>query len=112
MWTSGLVSSLVLLLPFARIGALARSPFTHTSIERRDQCSLTQNWPTGPGAIVQPQPVSDELAAMLAEIDQDRIQAIIAKLVSFGTRHTASNQVHSMPLLCVSREVELITREL
>ncbi|EIM89360.1 peptidase M28 [Stereum hirsutum FP-91666 SS1] len=29
---------------------------------------------------------------MLAEIDQNRIQAIISKLVSFGTRHTASNQ--------------------
>src|SRR5215472_651349 len=32
------------------------------------------------------------LRALLAQIDRDRIQAIIEKLVSFGTRHTASSQ--------------------
>jgi len=33
-----------------------------------------------------------ELKAMLAEIDPDRIEATIRKLVSFGTRHTLSSQ--------------------
>ena len=37
----------------------------------------------------QPEP---ELAQMLFEIDTNRIQIIIETLVSFGTRHTASNQ--------------------
>src|SRR5213080_4367267 len=32
------------------------------------------------------------LRAMLLEIDPDRIKATILKLVSFGTRHTASSQ--------------------
>src|SRR5213082_1602749 len=32
------------------------------------------------------------LRAMLREIDPDRIKATILKLVSFGTRHTASSQ--------------------
>lgn len=96
MWSISLIPrialSFICILPFAGLSVSARSPFTH-SVERRDQCTLSQNWPTGPGDIVQPQAPSDELAAMLAEIDQDRIQAIISKLVSFGTRHTASNQV-------------------
>src|SRR5215831_14346826 len=33
-----------------------------------------------------------ELRALLRQIDPDRIQATIEKLVSFGTRHTASSQ--------------------
>src|SRR5215831_18510984 len=32
------------------------------------------------------------LRALLQQIDRDRIQATIEKLVSFGTRHTASSQ--------------------
>jgi Peptidase family M28 len=37
-------------------------------------------------------PPDDDLRAMLREIDPGRIQATIEKLVSFGTRHTASSQ--------------------
>src|SRR6516162_4833661 len=38
-------------------------------------------------------PIPDPgLAALLREIDPDRIKATILKLVSFGTRHTASSQ--------------------
>jgi hypothetical protein len=34
----------------------------------------------------------DELRALIQQVDPDRIQATITKLVSFGTRHTASSQ--------------------
>ncbi|MFC4853745.1 M20/M25/M40 family metallo-hydrolase [Actinophytocola glycyrrhizae] len=39
-----------------------------------------------------PQPPDKELRAILREVDQDRIEAIVRKLVSFGTRHTLSTQ--------------------
>ncbi|MFF4270249.1 M28 family metallopeptidase [Streptomyces sp. NPDC001536] len=38
------------------------------------------------------QPPSRELRALLREIDPDRIEATVRKLVSFGTRHTLSAQ--------------------
>src|SRR2546430_14517633 len=34
------------------------------------------------------------LRAMLRDIDPDRIKATVLKLVSFGTRHTASSQTN------------------
>jgi len=49
-------------------------------------------WPPGPGHAVIPQEPSAELQSMLSQIDPKRIQAIITKLASFGTRHTLSNQ--------------------
>ena len=45
---------------------------------------------TGPALIRRKH--DDELRDLLRQIDPDRIQAIIEKLVSFGTRHTASSQ--------------------
>ena len=49
-------------------------------------------WPSGPGSVLIPQTPDQELTEILNQIDPARIQAIIEKLVSFGTRHTASNQ--------------------
>src|SRR3954469_22627872 len=46
----------------------------------------------GPGRPVRPQPVPPELRAILREVDEHRIEAIIRKLASFGTRHTLSSQ--------------------
>ncbi|TFK38360.1 aminopeptidase [Crucibulum laeve] len=48
--------------------------------------------PGGPGNVLVAQSPDPELAQMLQQIDPKRIQAIITKLVSFGTRHTLSNQ--------------------
>jgi len=45
---------------------------------------------TGPALVTQ-QP-DTELRHLINQIDPDRIQAVIEKLVSFGTRHTASSQ--------------------
>jgi hypothetical protein len=41
---------------------------------------------------ITPQPADAELRAILDDIDPDRIEANIRKLVSFGTRHTLSSQ--------------------
>jgi Peptidase family M28 len=47
---------------------------------------------TGHGHALARRRHSPELRHLLQQIDPDRIQAIIEKLVSFGTRHTASSQ--------------------
>jgi hypothetical protein len=51
-----------------------------------------EDWPDGPGRANKPQPPGDELRAILAAVDPDRVEAIVRKLVSFGTRHTLSDQ--------------------
>ena len=55
-------------------------------------CAAASWPPTSVGSPLVPQSPDAELQAMLAEIDPARIQSIIEKLVSFGTRHTLSNQ--------------------
>ncbi|KAL8314452.1 hypothetical protein RB597_007215 [Gaeumannomyces tritici] len=55
------------------------------------------NWPPpGPGnpvgSVLKPQMPDAELQAALAEVSAESIKANIAKLVSFGTRHTLSEQ--------------------
>ncbi len=47
-------------------------------------------WPPGPGRILRPQRADRELREILAAIDPHRIEAIVRKLASFGTRHTLS----------------------
>ena len=51
-----------------------------------------EDWPDGPGRTNKPQPPGDELRSILAAVDPDRVEAIVRKLVSFGTRHTLSDQ--------------------
>ncbi|KAI0676584.1 Zn-dependent exopeptidase [Trametes maxima] len=55
-------------------------------------CTTADIWPKGPGSALVPQSPSSELRAVLPQVDTKRIEAIITKLVSFGTRHTLSNQ--------------------
>ncbi|KAG7126199.1 zinc metalloprotease like protein [Verticillium longisporum] len=52
------------------------------------------NWPpsTAVGSVLEPQEPDAELQAALAEVSAARIKATIAKLISFGTRHTLSSQ--------------------
>ncbi len=40
----------------------------------------------------QQQQPDNELKQLLAEIDQNQLQATVQRLVTFGTRHTASSQ--------------------
>ena len=50
-------------------------------------------WPPASiGSPLTPQAPDTELQAIMSEIDPGRIEAIITKLVSFGTRHTLSSQ--------------------
>ncbi|HST49104.1 M20/M25/M40 family metallo-hydrolase [Jatrophihabitans sp.] len=60
--------------------------------DERDDAVGSQQWPPGPGARLKPQRPDRELLAILEEIDEDRIEATVRKLVSFGTRHTLSSQ--------------------
>lgn len=53
---------------------------------------LPDAWPPGPGHRLIPQSPDRELVQILSQIDSKRIEAIIEKLVSFGTRSTLSNQ--------------------
>ncbi|ONI84409.1 aminopeptidase [Actinosynnema sp. ALI-1.44] len=46
----------------------------------------------GPGKPVRPQQPDAELRAILRQVDERRIEAIVRKLASFGTRHTLSAQ--------------------
>ena len=55
-------------------------------------CSHTGWPPSDVGKKLVPQAPTDELKEMLREIDPANIEAIIKKLVSFGTRHTLSQQ--------------------
>lgn len=57
-----------------------------------DQCAFVGQWPPGVGQQFIPQAPDAELKEIMAQIDPNRIQAIIEKLVSFGTRHTESSQ--------------------
>jgi hypothetical protein len=50
------------------------------------------NWPPGPGQRIRRQQPAHDLRKLLSEIDPNRMQATIEKLVSFGTRHTLSSQ--------------------
>ncbi|KAJ7727228.1 Zn-dependent exopeptidase [Mycena metata] len=61
-------------------------------------------WPPGPGAVLVPQEPDDELTAMMAQIDPARIEAIITKLVSFGTRNTMSNQTDPLRGIGAARD--------
>ena len=51
-----------------------------------------EDWPDGPGTANTPQAPDAELRAILAAVDAANVQAIVEKLVSFGTRHTLSSQ--------------------
>ncbi len=64
----------------------------HNNALLRRQCAPTDIWPKGPGKALVPQAPTTELRGILAQIDPGRINTIITKLVSFGTRHTLSSQ--------------------
>lgn len=56
------------------------------------QCALDAIWPPGQGSALVPQQPPADLKKILSQIDPNKIEDIISKLVSFGTRHTLSNQ--------------------
>jgi hypothetical protein len=109
MLTSSLVTSLgfaagltsAASFQFPRQVDNASCPNTFPPYVGASNCILSScenaNWPPpGPGAltgsVLQPQLPDAELQAALAEVSAENIKNIIAKLVSFGTRHTLSSQ--------------------
>ncbi|KAL9631699.1 MAG: hypothetical protein Q9204_004116 [Flavoplaca sp. TL-2023a] len=63
------------------------------------------SWPPASiGDLLTPQLPDQELQDILAEIDPARIEAIIAKLVSFGTRHTLSSQTNPVRGIGAARD--------
>jgi hypothetical protein len=57
-----------------------------------DICAIAA-WPTAQQGVPYTAQLPDsELTSILSQVDPVRIQAIIGKLVSFGTRHTLSTQ--------------------
>ena len=64
------------------------------------------SWPPGVGigTLLMPQEPDDELQDIMSQIDPKRIEAIITKLVSFGTRNTLSNQTDPKRGIGASRD--------
>jgi hypothetical protein len=91
----------VTLLPFALFVAASAQLINYprnlpAAVAANDQiytsCADAAWPPSDVGAELVPQEPDAELTKALSEIDPARIKAIIEKLVSFGTRHTLSNQ--------------------
>ena len=78
------LSSVIVFAPAQAKGVISRADTS--------QCAVDAIWPPGPGSALKPQPVQKDLDDILFQIDPKRVEAIITKLVSFGTRHTLSNQ--------------------
>lgn len=95
------LSLFLLTLLYGLSPALADPP---TSLRRRQttpplasyddifSCPAAQWPPASIGVPLMPQAPDAELQAILAEVDPSRIEAIIRKLASYGTRHTLSSQ--------------------
>jgi Peptidase family M28 len=78
-----------LLSASAVTAAVVAAPLVTASAAAADS---SDNVGSGPGQPVTPQAPDAELRALLRELDQDRFQATVEKLASFGTRHTLSSQ--------------------
>ena len=63
-----------------------------TAFADSDRSEFASAWPPGPGNRIRPQAPSRELREILNDLDENRMRAIVQKLVSFGTRHTLSSQ--------------------
>lgn len=89
-----LLSKLLLTsLPFFCKGQCYDADATSAAFSFQTDICAINAWPTDqPGIPYTAQVPDDELTSIVNEIDPARVEAIISKLVSFGTRHTQSNQ--------------------
>ncbi|KAI0642539.1 Zn-dependent exopeptidase [Trametes meyenii] len=95
--TKGLVALVIISIGLVQAASTIRahpptSALTHENGVFARACATADIWPKGPGSALVPQSPSSELRAVLPQVDPKRVEAIITKLVSFGTRHTLSNQ--------------------
>jgi hypothetical protein len=84
--TAGLVATPLI------AGSAAAAPPSTGSAGSTDGPAGHNPGDSGPGQPLRPQPPDRDLRAILRELDQRRIQSTVEKLVSFGTRHTLSDQ--------------------
>lgn len=99
-------SGLCLLFALAAKVFASRPVLVPVAAPRADdsQCTVDAIWPIGPGASLRPQQPPADLRQILSQIDPRRVEAIITKLVSFGTRHTLSNQTDPMRGIGAARD--------
>ncbi len=76
----------------AGAAAMGAGPAAAARGDRGGGGMASDEWPSGPGDRVRPQRADAELRSIIRQIDPDRIEANVRKLVSFGTRHTLSSQ--------------------
>ncbi len=88
--TASALLAITAALPAAAATCLVTTQFS-ADLDQLFSCPAAA-WPPGPGNPLEPQAPDAELQQIMSEIDPKRIQAIIEKLVSFGTRNTLSNQ--------------------
>lgn len=92
-----MILGLLLLLPVVTLCVDVQRPLDYGTatgeIHLLDDLYPEASWPSNqPGESYTAQLPDIELTSMIFEIDPLRIQSIIEKLVSFGTRHTLSSQ--------------------
>ncbi|TFK63171.1 aminopeptidase [Pluteus cervinus] len=80
------------LLAATDLSAFIPAASTQTFLPTNSECTSADRWPQGPGTPLDAQAPDPELIEILGAVDPDRIKTIVTKLVSFGTRHTLSNQ--------------------
>ena len=73
----------------AATAAIAATPL---ALDAAPAAATTIGFDNGPGHLEFPQFPDRDLRALLREIDSDRIEATVRRLVAFGTRHTMSSQ--------------------
>ncbi|KAI9750270.1 MAG: hypothetical protein M4579_006534 [Chaenotheca gracillima] len=99
LWTSTTAAALGALLvggvqshPTADTTTFSDAPVPAIFTRDLDSSCPAAAWPPGPGEAIVPQMPDDELKSILEQVDPKRVEDIINKLVSFGTRHTLSTQ--------------------
>ena len=79
-------------LSAAALSSTALSSTALSSTALSPPAGADESGDRGPGERLSPQRPDAELGAILREIDEHRIEAIVRRLAAFGTRHTLSSQ--------------------
>jgi hypothetical protein len=76
----------------ALLSASAVTAAAAVTVPFRAEPAAAADHAAGPGRPASPQPPDAQLRALLRDVDQRRIEAIVRRLAAFGTRHTLSSQ--------------------
>jgi len=99
------IAYLSTLLPLALTQSWLSLPGSNYNPQQPWGYSASTSWPRlGLGQQITPQAPDAELETMLAEIDPERIKAIVTTLANFGTRHTLSTQTNPVRGIGAARD--------